>query len=78
MPDIDESIIVVETGQQKLERLGLTQVLTGASVNGGFPVLGVEYPVSSYKVQERLSITQEMPRDAGQGYVFTNLNETEV
>lgn len=80
MADIDESIHVVETGAQKLERLGRTQVISGASGLGALPVLAVAYPVSAYKVDERFSITQEVPVDSGQGYQFSagSLTNTEV
>ena len=78
MVDIDESTIVVETGEQKLKRLGKTEVISGADVNGATQVLGVNYAASTYKQQERYNITQENPEDVGDGYQFTNTNETEV
>lgn len=74
----DESNFAIETGAEKLRRLGKTQVISGASPHGGVPVVAVEHPVASYKRQERYTITQEAPEDLGQGYQFTNLNETEV
>jgi hypothetical protein len=77
---LDESIITVETGEETLKRLGLTQVISGASVHGATEVLGVNYAASTYKNQARYQATLENPRDAGQGLIYstTALNNTEV
>lgn len=78
MPTELETEFIVETAEEKLLRLGLQQVISGTSNTGVLPVIPVTYRASEYKVDERYSITQELPRDAGYGYVFTNLTNTEV
>jgi hypothetical protein len=74
----DESQYVVETAAQKLARLGLMDVMSPVTLDGDVPLLAVSYATSTYKQQERFDITQELPRDSGQGYQFTNINNTEV
>ena len=75
---LNETTYIVETAADKLVRLGKQQVISGASVNGALPVIPVTYRASMYKVDERYSITQELPTDFGYGYIFNNLNNTEV
>lgn len=76
--NILEHSYIVETGAMKLARLGRTTVISGASSHGIQEVLPVTYRASMYKVDERFSITQEVPYDFGYGYIFTNLDLTEV
>ncbi len=76
--NILEQSFIVETGSQKLERLGRTTVTSGASVHGAQQVLPVTYRASMYKVDERFAITQEVPHDFGYGFIFSNVNHTEV
>lgn len=76
--NILEQEFTVETAADKLARVGRTTVISGASIQGAQLVLPVVYRASMYKVDERFSITQEVPYDFGYGYIFNNLTFTEV
>ena len=70
---------IVETGADKLKRIGATHVLSSAGVKGNSPIIPVTYPTEEWKVAQRYEATQENPDDEnGLGMQFTNVNNSEV